>query len=162
MKFFPAGSLLFSVDSFFVDFFFLFFFFLAFFDFLSSFSAPTAESIVFVSKNNDDEQGFREFTGDCLFISVSFTVNHDPASSLFADEFQESKTKKAGARIQCRIRNLVDEFHKKTTNGFAKITVLYSYPNLRPRRWFLKVRENSTQRLLEICLLGVTTDSRRD
>jgi putative transposase len=48
--------------------------------------------------------------------------------------------KKAGARIQRRIRNLVDEFHKKTTNGFAKITVLYSYPNLRLRRWFLNVR----------------------
>jgi hypothetical protein len=27
-----------------------------------------------------------------LFTSVSFAVNHDPASSLFADEFQESKT----------------------------------------------------------------------
>jgi hypothetical protein len=70
--------------------------------------------------------------------------------------------KKAGARIQFRIRNLVDEFHKKQQNGFAKITVLYSYPNLRLRRWFLNVRGNSTQRLLEICLFGVTTDSRRD
>jgi hypothetical protein len=51
---------------------------------------------------------------------------------------------------------------KKQQNGFAKITVLYSYPNLRLRRWFLKGRGKSTQRLLEICLLGVTTDSRRD
>jgi hypothetical protein len=51
---------------------------------------------------------------------------------------------------------------KKQQNGSAKITVLYSYPNLRLRRWFLNVREKSTQRLLEICLLGVTTDSRRD
>jgi hypothetical protein len=70
--------------------------------------------------------------------------------------------KKAGARIQRRIWNLVDEFHKKKQNGSAKITVLYSYPNLRLRRWFLNVRGKSTQRLLEICLLGVTTDSRRD
>jgi hypothetical protein len=28
-----------------------------------------------------------------LFTSVGFTVNHDPASSLFADEFQGFKTK---------------------------------------------------------------------
>jgi hypothetical protein len=70
--------------------------------------------------------------------------------------------KKAGARIQRRIRNLVDEFHKKQQNGFAKITGLYSYPNLRLRRWFLNVRGKSTQRLLEKCLLGVTTDSKRD
>jgi hypothetical protein len=28
-----------------------------------------------------------------LFTSVRFTVNHDPASSLFADEFEEFKTK---------------------------------------------------------------------
>jgi hypothetical protein len=90
MMLFPVGSLIFSANSFFVDFFFQF---LAFFEFLSSFSASTAESIVFGNKNNDDRQDFKEFTGDCLFISVSFTVNHDPASSLFADEFQESKTK---------------------------------------------------------------------
>jgi hypothetical protein len=90
MMLFPAGSLVSSADSFFVDFFLNF---LAFFDFLSSFSAPTAESIVFGNKNNDNGQGFREFTGDCLFISVSFTVNHDLASSLFADEFQDLKTK---------------------------------------------------------------------
>jgi hypothetical protein len=90
MMLFPAGSLVSLADSFFVNFFFQF---LAFFDFLSSFSVPTAESIVFGNENNDDEQGFREFMGDCLFFSVSFTVNHDPASSLFADEFQEFKTK---------------------------------------------------------------------
>jgi putative transposase len=42
--------------------------------------------------------------------------------------------KKAGTRIQRRIRNLIDEFHKKTTNGPAKITLLYSYLNLRLRR----------------------------
>jgi hypothetical protein len=41
----------------------------------------------------------------------------------------------------------------------AKITTLSSYPNLRPRKWFLEVAEKSTQRLLERCLLGVTTDS---
>jgi putative transposase len=28
--------------------------------------------------------------------------------------------KKAGARVQCRIRNLVDEFHKKTTRWFCE------------------------------------------
>jgi hypothetical protein len=89
MMLFPAGSLVSYADSFFVDF---FFHFLAF-EFLSSFSVPTAESIVFGNENNDDGQDFREFTGDCLYTSVSFTVNHDPASSLFADEFQESKTK---------------------------------------------------------------------
>jgi hypothetical protein len=50
---------------------------------------------------------------------------------------------------------------KNQQNGFAKITVLYSYSNLRLRRWFLNVRGKSAQRLLEICLLGVTTDSRR-
>jgi hypothetical protein len=83
MMLFPAGS-------FFVEFFFQF---LAFFDFLPSFSVPTAESIVFGNENNDDGQDFREFTGDCLFTSVSFAVNHDPASSFFADGFQESKTK---------------------------------------------------------------------
>jgi hypothetical protein len=83
MMLFPAGS-------FFVDFSSIF---LAFFDFLSSFSVPTAESIVFGNENNDDGQDFREFAGDCLFTSVSFAVNHDPASSFFADEFQESKTK---------------------------------------------------------------------
>jgi hypothetical protein len=82
MMLFPAGS--------FVEFFFQF---LAFFDFLPSFSVPTAESIVFGNENNEDGQDFKEFTDDCLFTSVSFAVNHDPASSLFADEFQESKTK---------------------------------------------------------------------
>jgi hypothetical protein len=60
---------------------------------LSSFSVPTAESIVFDNENNDDGQDFREFTGDCLFTSVSFTANRDPASSLFADELHEPKTK---------------------------------------------------------------------
>jgi hypothetical protein len=50
---------------------------------------------------------------------------------------------------------------KKQQNGPVKITVL-SYPNSRPRGWFLEVAGKSTQRLLEICLLGVTTDSRRD
>jgi hypothetical protein len=69
---------------FFVDF---FFHFLALFEFLLSFSVPTAKSIIFGNKNNDDKQDFRKFTGDCLFTSVSFTVNHDPASSLFADGF---------------------------------------------------------------------------
>jgi hypothetical protein len=34
-----------------------------------------------------------------LFTSVSFTVNHDPASSLFADEFQEFKTKSSQSVI---------------------------------------------------------------
>jgi hypothetical protein len=87
---FSAGSLVFLADSFFVDFFFQF---LAFFEFLSSFTVPTAESIVFGNKNNNDGQDFRKFTSDCLFISISFTFNHDPASSLFADEFQELKTK---------------------------------------------------------------------
>jgi hypothetical protein len=78
MMLFPAGSLVSSADSFFEDF---------FFHFLASFSVSTAESIVFGNENNDDRQDFREFTGDCLFTLVSFTVNHDPASSLFADEF---------------------------------------------------------------------------
>jgi hypothetical protein len=90
MMLFPAGFLVSSADSFFVDFFFQF---LAFFDFLPSFSGPTAESIVFGNENNDDGQDFREFTGDCLFTSVSFAVNHDPASTFFADELQEPKTK---------------------------------------------------------------------
>jgi hypothetical protein len=81
---FSAGSLVVPVGSFFADFFFQF---LTFFDFLSSFSVPAAKSIVFGNENNDNGQGFREFTSDCLFTSVSFTVNHDPASSLFADEF---------------------------------------------------------------------------
>jgi putative transposase len=70
--------------------------------------------------------------------------------------------KKAGARIQRRIRNLVDEFHTKQQYGPAKITVLYSYPNLRLRIWFLNVRGKLTQRLLEICLLVVATDSGND
>jgi hypothetical protein len=90
MMLFPASSSVSSADSFFVDF---FFHFLTFFDFLSSFFASAAESIVFGNENNDNGQNFREFTGDCLFTSVSFAVNHDPASSLFADEFQESKNK---------------------------------------------------------------------
>jgi hypothetical protein len=90
MMLFPAGSLVSSADSFF---FYFFFHFLAFFDFLSSFSVPTAESIVFRNENNDNGQDFRELTGDCLLTSVNFAVNHDPASSLFADEFQEFKTK---------------------------------------------------------------------
>jgi hypothetical protein len=72
---------------------------LAFFDVLSSFSVPTGESIVFGNENNDDGQDFREFAGDCLFTSVSFTVNHDPASNLFADELQESKTKSSQSVI---------------------------------------------------------------
>jgi hypothetical protein len=93
---FPAGSLVSSDVSFFADF---FFYFLAFFDFLSSFSVPTAESIVFGNENNDDGQDFREFAGDCLFTSVSFAVNHDPASSFFADEFQEFKTKSSQSVI---------------------------------------------------------------
>jgi hypothetical protein len=86
---FFAGSLVFPTD-FFVDFFFNF---LALFELLSSFSVPTVESIVFGNENNDDGYDFREFTGDCLFTLVSFAVNHDPASSFFADEFQEFKTK---------------------------------------------------------------------
>jgi hypothetical protein len=32
----------------------------------------------------------------------------------------------------------------------------------RPKRWFLKVRGKQTQRPLEICLLGVTSDSGHD
>jgi hypothetical protein len=40
---------------------------------------------------------------------------------------------------------------KKQQNGFAKIIVLYSYPNLRLKRWFLNIRGKLTQRLLEIC-----------
>jgi hypothetical protein len=44
------------------------------------------------------------------------------------------RCKKAGARIQRRIRNLVDKFHKKKQNRSARITVLYSYPNLRLKR----------------------------
>jgi transposase len=67
--------------------------------------------------------------------------------------------KNAGAKIQLQIWNLVDEFHKKITKWACKITILYSYPNLRPGRWFLKVREKSTQKLLEICLFRVFTDS---
>jgi hypothetical protein len=55
----------------------------------------------------------------------------------------------------------VNEVHKKVS-GPAKITVLYSYPNLRPRVWFLEVAGKSAQGLLEKCLLGDTTDSRRD
>jgi hypothetical protein len=51
---------------------------------------------------------------------------------------------------------------KKQQNGPAKITILYFYPNSRPRGWFLEVAGKSAQRLLGICLLGVTTDSRRD
>jgi hypothetical protein len=90
MMLFPAGFLVFSADSFFVNFFLPF---LAFFELFLSFSVSTAESIVFGNENNDDGQDFRKLTGDCLFTSVSFTVNHDPASSLFADEFQEFKTK---------------------------------------------------------------------
>jgi hypothetical protein len=53
---FSAGSLIFPADSFLSIF---FFHFLAFFKFLSSFSVPTAESIVFVAKNNDDGQDLR-------------------------------------------------------------------------------------------------------
>jgi hypothetical protein len=82
--------MLFPADSFFVDFFFQF---LTSFEVLSFFSVPTAESIVFGNKSNDYGQDSKEFTCNCLFTSVSFTMNHNPASSLFADEFQESKTK---------------------------------------------------------------------
>jgi hypothetical protein len=90
MMLFSADSLVSSADSFFVNFFFQL---LAFFELLSSFSAPTKKSIVFGNENNDNGQYLREFTGDCLFTPVSFTVNHDPSSSLFADEFQEFKAK---------------------------------------------------------------------
>jgi hypothetical protein len=41
---------------------------------------------------------------------------------------------------------------KKKQNGSAKITVLYSYPNLRLRKWFLNVRRKPTQRLLNAYL----------
>jgi hypothetical protein len=51
---------------------------------------------------------------------------------------------------------------KKQQIGPAKITVLYSYSNLRPGGWFLKIAGKSTQRLLEIYLLGVITDSKHD
>jgi hypothetical protein len=50
----------------------------------------------------------------------------------------------------------------KQQNGPAKITILYFHPNSKPRRWFLEVAGKSTQRLLEKCLFGVTTDSRRN
>jgi hypothetical protein len=39
---------------------------------------------------------------------------------------------------------------------------LQYYIPTRPRRWILEVAGKSTQRLLEKCLLGVTTDSRCD
>jgi hypothetical protein len=64
---------------------------LAFFEFLSSFFVPTAESIVFGNKNNDDGQDFREFTGDCLFTSVSFTVNTDYAAAFLSMNSKSSK-----------------------------------------------------------------------
>jgi putative transposase len=67
---------------------------------------------------------------------------------------------RAGARMQRRIRNLVDDLHKKQQNGLAKITILYFNPNSRPRGWFLKVAGKSAQRLLEISLLGVTIKTR--
>jgi hypothetical protein len=51
---------------------------------------------------------------------------------------------------------------KKQQTGPAKITTLYFYLNSRPRRWFLEVTGKSIQRLLEKCLRGVTTDSKRD
>jgi hypothetical protein len=63
---------------------------LAFFEFLSCFSVPTADSIVFGNENNDNGKDLREFAGDCLFTSVNFTVNHDLSSSLFA-HFKGSK-----------------------------------------------------------------------
>jgi hypothetical protein len=96
--------MLFPADSFFVYFFFQL---LNFFDFLPSFSVPTAESIVFGNENNDDGQDFREFTDDCLFTLVSFAVNHDPASSFFADELQEFKTKSSQS-VVVQDNNLFD------------------------------------------------------
>jgi hypothetical protein len=64
--------------------------------------------------------------------------------------------------MQRRIRNLVDDLHNKVTKWTCENYILYFYLNSRPKRWFLEVAGKSTQRLLEICLLGVTTDSRCD
>jgi putative transposase len=68
--------------------------------------------------------------------------------------------KKAGARIQRRIRNLVDKFYKKTTKWVCENYSTIFLPKF--DTLFLKVRGKSIGRLLDIRLLGVTTDSRCD
>jgi hypothetical protein len=54
----------------------------------------SSKSIVSGNENSEDAQEvFRESLNGTLFITFGFAVNQDPASSLFADEFQEFKTK---------------------------------------------------------------------
>jgi hypothetical protein len=90
---------------------------------------------------------------------VSCRVN---VPSLRPNIRRDTDTKKQEQGFNVAFEIWLMNFTKKQRNGSAKITVLYSYPNLRLRIWFLNVRGKLTQRLLEICLFGVTTDSRRD
>jgi putative transposase len=72
------------------------------------------------------------------------------------------RCKRAGARMQRRIRSLVDEFHKKTTKWACENYYSIFLPKFETQKMVSKRQKKYTQRLLEICLLGVTTDSRHD
>jgi hypothetical protein len=56
---------------------------------------------------------------------------------------KRSDTKIAGAGFNVAFEIWLMNSTKKQQNGSAKITVLYFYPNLRLRRWFLNVRGKS-------------------
>jgi hypothetical protein len=84
-----------------------------------------------------------------------------PTGSQASEEIQLQKSRSKDSTSHSKSGWWIPQ-KKQQQNGPAKITILYSYPNLRLRGWFLEVAGKLTQRLLEICLLGVTTDSRRD
>jgi hypothetical protein len=78
--------------------------------------------------NDKENQISRKFI-DSVILMISCRVN----GPNLRPNIRRDKYKKAGARIQCRIRNLVDEFHKKTKK-WACENYSTIFPNLRLRR----------------------------
>jgi hypothetical protein len=71
---------------------------------------------------------------------------------------RDTDTENQEQRIQFRIRKLIDEFHKKVTKWACENYNTIVLPKFEAQKMILKVRGKLTQRLLEICLLGVTLD----
>jgi putative transposase len=69
--------------------------------------------------------------------------------------------KKAGARIQRRIRNLVDEFHKKTTKWACENYSTIFLPKFETQK-MVSISQKKLNSKTARNMLGVTTDSRRD
>ena len=92
-----------------------------------------------------------------VIIMITCRVNDPNRRSNIA---RDISAKGAGARTQRRVRNLVGELHEKVGKWTCEnYNTIYFYPNSRLRKWLLEVTGKSIQRLLEVCLLGVITDS---